>query len=238
MRNKFLFVSVFALGIESSQAHFYVGADVGLNAAQSNVTFTRDPDGADPHGDYYTLKPSHNSFVAGIFGGWTFKSGIFAAGVEVGGTASTMSDKVFTLSPRDGINEKFTIKSPGSLEVSTRFGVYTNPQSYLYIKPGVIVTRIKTTFSGADSVSTPGQVYQDRRGASSSTGAFKLALGYEGFLSTRFSVRSEVSHTFGTNHRLHIPSYAGAAYSAEQTTIKFRTSHTAFKIGLAYHFGQ
>lgn len=236
MRNKLLFLSAFVFSAADSHAGFYVGGDVGMNAAQSNVTFTRDPDGTDPNGDYYTLKPSVNSFVAGIFGGWTFKSGIFAAGLELGGTANTMSDKIFTLSSRNGINEKFTMKSPGSLEAATRFGVYVNPQSYLYMKPGVVFTKMRTTFLGTDSATTAGRVYQDRRGASSSTGAFKLALGYEGFLSTRFSVRSEVSHTFGTNHRLHIPSYAGAAYSAEQTTIKFRTSHTAFKIGLAYHF--
>ncbi len=237
MRNNLLILPILALGTSASYAQFYVGGDVGLNAAQSNVTFTRDPDSVKvPSSDYYTLKPSNNSFIAGLFGGWTFKSGIFAAGFEVGGTANTMSDKIFTFNNQDGINEKFTMKSPGSLESSVRFGIYVNPQSYLYMKPSIIFTRIKTTFSGVDSVSTPGHLYQDRRSSSSSTGAFKLALGYEGFVSSRFSIRSEVSHTFGTNHRLHIPNYVGPDYGAEETTIKFRTSHTAFKVGFAYHF--
>lgn len=237
MTSKYLALVAFVLTAQESSARFYTGLDVGLNNSQLSTTFTKDSNGAAPFGDYYTMKNGYNSFTGGIFGGWMYKSGVLAAGVEVGGNFDTLNDEIFTLTPQTDISERFKIKRDGALEAAIRFGVYANSNSLIYIKTGAVWSKLKTKFSGTDKLSTPGTAYQDDLSSSRSLAAFKVGIGYEAFIISCVSVRSEVSHTFGSNQKLHIPNYLPQQYSTELSTIKFRTSQTAFKIGVAYHFG-
>lgn len=237
MNKKICLLIAVPLFMNNASAKFYGGFGLGLNNSQVNTVFSRDPGGNAPTGDYHSLKGGYNSFLAGLFGGWMYKTGVLTAGVEIGGNLDTLNDKIFRTVPQAGITESFKVKNSGALETSLRFGVYANQTSLFYLKPGIVWSKLKTSFLGTDSISAPGTNFQDRLSSSRSTGAFKMAVGYEGFVTSCISLRGELSHTFSTNHKLHIPNYPVQTYSSEQTTVKFRTSQTGFKIGLSYHIG-
>lgn len=229
---------VLTLSAQESYARFYTGIDIGLNNTQSHVTLTRNANSAtDPAGDYLKIRNGSNSFVPGIFGGWNYRSGIFAAGVEIGGNLDTLDEKVYRETSQDGeIVENLKISRKGALDAAIRFSYYPHPNGFFFIKTGITYAKFKTKYSGVDPLSDPGQTYHDSIRSSKDMAAFKLSVGYEAFVLPCLSVRGELSHAFSASHKLSIPAYDPQTYLLEDSNAKYRIAQTAFKIGIAYHF--
>ncbi|WP_010297436.1 outer membrane protein [Candidatus Odyssella thessalonicensis] len=228
---------VIGLMVQTSQASLYAGADLGLNNAQFRATFFRNLSAlVGPYGEFQTNKNGYNSFIGGIFAGWSYQSGIFSAGIEIGGNLDSLNEQVYKFTSQTDIEDSIKLTRRGGFDAALRFGYHPTPQSFFYAKVGINYSKIRTTWAGIDANTTSGTTYRNSAKASRNAGAFKASLGYEGFLTSRWAIRGEMSYIFPINHALNIGSYSPPAYFLEQTQIKFRSSQTAFKVGIAYHF--